>query len=124
MSQERTDSEKVEAILRSIEKEYGFIPLVSEVLSERPDLFIPSVNVNRSVFYGRLKLDKKVRHIAAISAAAASGAEHCLAVQMGLAVKYGATKDEILEAIQIGCVMSMTNSQAHALRKYREMFPE
>ncbi|MCL2786294.1 MAG: carboxymuconolactone decarboxylase family protein [Methanomassiliicoccaceae archaeon] len=124
MPRDISDEEMVEKTLRSIEKEYGYVPMVNQVLSERPDLFLPFVSINRSVFYGKARLDKKVRHLAAISAAAALGAEHCLTVQMQLAVKYGATKDEILESMQIGSVISMTRSQATAFRRYKEMFPE
>ena len=119
-----SDEEMSKKMLKRIEKEYGYVPLVNQVLSERPDLFVPSVNVNKSVFYGKAKLEKKTRHLAAISAASALGAEHCLTVQMQMATKYGATKDEILEALQIGAVISMTCAQATSFRKYKEMFPE
>ena len=124
MCEERSEEEIAKEILRKIEKEYGFIPLVNEVLSERPDLFVPSVNVNRSVFYGKGKLEKKYRHLIALSAAAALGAEHCMKVQMQLAVRSGASKDEILETVQIGSVISMTRSQSYAFRVFRELFPE
>jgi AhpD family alkylhydroperoxidase len=123
MSNEMSDDEITKKILKSIEREYGFIPLVNQVLSERPDLFIPSANVGRSVFDGKGKLEKKFRHLAALSAAVAMGAEHCINVQMQLATKFGASKDEIMETMQIAAVMSMTHAQSYAFRKYREMFP-
>jgi AhpD family alkylhydroperoxidase len=123
MCKERSEEEISKEILKSIEREYGFIPVVNQVLSERPDLFIPSANTGRSVFDGKGRLEKKVRHLAALSAAVALGAEHCLTVQMQLAVKFGATKDEILEIMQIAGVMSMTHAQSYAFRKYKEMFP-
>ena len=124
MCQERTDEEIAKEILKNIEKEYGSVPLVNKVLSERPDLFVPSANVARSVFDGKGKLEKKYRHLIALSAAVALGAEHCMMVQMKHAVQFGASKDEVLETMQIGGVMSMTHSQSYAFRKYREMFPE
>jgi len=124
MCNEKTNEQITQDMLKSIEKEYGFIPLVNQVLSERPDLFVPAVNVNRSVFYGKCKIDRKTRRLLALAAAAATGAEHCMAVQMQLAVKAGATKEEILETMQIAAVMSMTHIQSYAFRKYREMFPE
>jgi len=123
MCREINDEETAKKILRAIEKEYGFIPLVNQVLSERPDLFIPSANLGRSVFDGKGELEKKFRHLAALSAAVALGAEHCMNVQMQLAAKFGATKNEILETMQIAGVMSMTHAQSYAFRKYKEMFP-
>jgi alkylhydroperoxidase/carboxymuconolactone decarboxylase family protein YurZ len=123
MRNEMSEEEMAQKILKAIEKEYGFIPLVNQVLSERPDLFIPSANVGRSVFDGKGKLEKKFRHLAALSAAVAMGAEHCINVQMRLATKYGASKDEIIETMQIAGVMSMTHAQSYAFRKYKEMFP-
>jgi len=113
-----------EKILRAIEKEYGFVPIVNEVLSERPDLFIPAAGAGRSVFSGKGELDKKVRYLNALAAASALGAEHCIKVQMEQAVKAGATRNEILETMQIAAVMSMTHVQSYAFRKFREMFPE
>jgi len=123
MCRERSEEEITQEILKSIEREYGFIPLVNQVLSERPDMFIPAANLGRSVFDGKGELEKKVRHLAALSAAVALGAEHCMTVQMQLAVKFGASKNEIMETMQIGAVMSMTHSQSYAFRKFKEMFP-
>jgi alkylhydroperoxidase/carboxymuconolactone decarboxylase family protein YurZ len=123
MCQERSEEEITKDILKSIEREYGFIPLVNQVLSERPDMFIPAANVGRSVFDGKGELEKKFRHLAALSAAVALGAEHCMNVQMQLASKFGASKDEILETMQIAGVMSMTHAQSYAFRKFKEMFP-
>ncbi|MCL2712457.1 MAG: carboxymuconolactone decarboxylase family protein [Methanomassiliicoccaceae archaeon] len=123
MCQERSEEEITQTILKNIEKVYGFIPTVNQILSERPDLFIPSANLGRSVFDGKGKLEKKMRHLAALSAAAALGSENCMIVQMTLAAKFGASKDEILETMQIAAVMSMTTVQSHAFRVFKEMFP-
>ena len=123
MCEERSEEEIAKEILKNIESTYGFIPVVNQVLSERPDLFIPSSNVGRSVFFGKGELQKKFRYLAALSAAVALGAEHCMEVQMKMAVKFGATKNEILETMQIASLMAMTHAQSYAFRKYKEMFP-
>ena len=124
MCEERSEEEITREILKAIEKDYGFIPLVNEVLSERPDIFIPVANANKSVFYGKGELSRKTRYLTALAAAAALGAEHCIEVQMRQAVKAGATKNEILETMQIAGVMSMTRAQSYAFRKFKEMFPK
>jgi len=124
MCQERSEEEITKDMLKSIEREYGFIPLVNEVLSERPDLFIPSVNLGKSVFYGKCELGRKMRHLTALAAAVAKGSEHCMSVHMQLAVKAGATKNEIIETMQIASVVSMTHAQSYAFRRFKEMFPK
>jgi alkylhydroperoxidase/carboxymuconolactone decarboxylase family protein YurZ len=124
MCPEKNEGEMRDKILRAIEKEYGFVPLVNEVLSERPDLFIPVAGAGRSVFTGRGELDKKVSYLNALAAATALGAEHCIKVQIDQAVKAGATRNEILETMQIAAVMSMTHAQSYAFRKFRETFPK
>ncbi len=120
-----TDREITEKILSAIKKEYGFIPVVNQVMSERPDLFVPAANYGKAVLEGdKKKLDRKTSYLCAVAAASAVGGEHCVGVQMRHAVDAGADKDEILEAIVIGSYMSMTRSQSYALRKYRELFDE
>ncbi|MBR2348784.1 MAG: carboxymuconolactone decarboxylase family protein [Candidatus Methanomethylophilaceae archaeon] len=122
MEEKPEQREITDKILAAIKREYGFIPVVNQVLSTRPDMFIPASNMGKAVLEGDGDLDKKTRYLCAISAASAAGGEYCINVQMRHAVDAGATKDEILEAIMIGCYMSMTRAQSYAFRKYAEMF--
>jgi len=124
MQEDPADREIADKILRAIEREYGFIPVVNQVLSERPDMFIPAANLGRAVLEGKGDLDRKTRYLAAVSAAAALGGQHCVRVQMKHAAQAGATKDEIMECLMIGSYMAMTRSQSYALREYAEMFGE
>ena len=120
-----TDREITEKLLAAIQREYGFIPLVNQVLSERPDLFVPSASLGRVVFEGKeKKLEKKTGYLCAVAAATAIGGEHCIGVQMKHAVDAGASKDEVMEAMVIGSYMAMTRGQSYAFRKYKEMFDE
>ena len=120
---EIADREIADKILKAIEKEYGFVPLVNQVLSQRPDLFVPAANFGKAVLEGKeQKLERKTAYLCAISAATSLGAEHCLNVQMKHAVSAGATKDEVLEAMLIGSYMALTRAQSYAFRKYDEMF--
>ena len=124
MQEDPKEREITEKILKAIMDQFGFIPVVNEVLSERPDMFIPSVNFGKAVMEGKGELDQKTRYLAAVSAAAALGGQHCVRVQMHHAAQAGATKDEILESIIIGSYMAMTRSQSYALREYAEMFKD
>ncbi len=109
-------------ILEAIRREYGFVPVVNQVMSNRPDLFIPQCNLSKAVFEGRGDLDYKTRCLCAISAAAAIGGEYCINVHMQHAIDAGATKDEVLESISIGSMMAMNRAQSYALRRYAEVF--
>jgi len=120
-----TDREITDKILKNIQKEYGFIPLVNQVLSERPEMFIPAANLGKAVLEGKeQKLERKTAYLCAISAATSIGAQHYIDVQMKHALGAGASQDEILEAMMIGSYISMTRSQSYAFRKYKEMFDE
>ena len=120
-----SDREIADKILRSIEKMYGSIPLVSQVMSERPDLFIPSSNLSKELFEGDgRKMERKTAYLCAVAAASAVGGEYCIKVQGEHAIDAGATKDEILEAMIIGSMMAMTRAESIAFRKYKELFNE
>jgi len=114
--------QQTDKILEAIRNAYGFVPVVNQVLSERPDLFIPGAAYSRAVLEADGDLDKKTRYLCAISAATAAGGEYCVAVQMKHAREAGATKDEILESIVIGSMMAMTRAQSYALRKFADEF--
>ena len=113
---------KTEKILEATKKNYGFIPVVNQVLSERPDLFIPNAELSRAVLEGDGVMERKQRFLCAVAAATAIGGEYCVDVQMKHAIEAGATKDEVLESIAIGSMMAMTRAQSYALRKYAANF--
>lgn len=122
MEQDPEMVERTERILRAIRDEYGFVPVVNQVISERPDMFVPLSTAARAVLEADGELDKKHRHLCAVAAAAAIGGEYCVDVQMRHAVAAGATRDEVFEAIMIGSYMAMTRSQSYALRRFAANF--
>lgn len=123
MQEDPEQRKKTDMILKAIENEYGFIPVVNQVLSDRPDIFLPSVAFSQTVLENKNgAIGKKERYLCAISAATAVGGEYCLKVQIQHAKDAGASKDEILESIMIGSMMSMTRSESYALRAYADAF--
>lgn len=122
MEQDPEMVERTERILRAIRDEYGFVPVVNQVISERPDMFVPLSTAARAVLEADGELDKKHRHLCAVAAATAIGGEYCVDVQMRHAVAAGATRDEVFEAIMIGSYMAMTRSQSYALRRFAANF--
>jgi AhpD family alkylhydroperoxidase len=122
MEEDPKQREITEKILAAIKKEYGSIPLINQVLAERPDLFLPVANLGRAAIEGRGVMEKKTRYLCALSAASAEGAEYCIKVHAEHAIQEGATRDEILEAMVIGSYMALTRSQSYAFREYAKLF--
>ena len=117
--------EDAKKLLKIIEEQYGFVPLVNEVLSERPDLFIPAANFGKAALESDdQKLERKTAYLCAVSAATALGGEYCINVQTKHAIQAGAPKDEVLESMLIGSYMAMTRAQSYAFRKYKENFKD
>ena len=117
---DRYSDEHVQKVLERIKKVYGQVPLVSEVLSKRPDMFIPYSDLSSAVMFKPKFIDQKTMELAAIAAGTALGAEHCLMVHFKQAAGYGASQDEMFDAVMVGAMMAMTASQAVAYRKLEE----
>ena len=117
---DRYGEEHVQKVLERVRKVYGHVPLVSEVLSKRPEMFLPYSELSSAVLFKPKFMDQKSMELAAIAAGSALGAEHCLMVHFRQAAKYGASEDEMFDAIMVGTMMAMTASQAVAFRKLNE----
>ena len=115
---------EAEKRLRIVEEEFGKIPVVNQILSRRPDLFIPNFDTSASLFMKGGAFDNKTKHLIALSAAAANGSLYCIRAQMEDAIHFGATEDEILETLQISAYMGITRVQSVAFRVFDEFFPE
>ena len=117
--------EIADKILKAIEDRYGFVPLVNQVLSEDPDLFIPTANLSKAALESdTTKLDPKTTYLCAVAAATARGAEHCVRAQGTHAKAAGVTKAEMMEAMFIGSYMAMTRSQSYAFRVLQDLYKE
>ena len=113
---------RADEVLKATKEAYGFIPVVNQVLSERPDMFLPAAEYAHAVLEGDGALEQKQRYLCAIAAATAVGGEYCVKAQATHAIDAGATRDEILEAMTIGSYMAMSRAQSYAYRKYAELF--
>ncbi len=123
MQENPEQRETADKMLEAIKKKYGAVPFVNQVTAQRPDIFIPAVKYSKAVLEVDEVLDKKTRCLVAVGAATALGGQYCVNVQMDHAVQYGATKDEVFEAIMIGSYMAMTRAQSYALREFDKKFP-
>ncbi|MDD1757043.1 MAG: carboxymuconolactone decarboxylase family protein [Methanomassiliicoccales archaeon] len=119
-SDEKVERE-VKRRLAELEQLYGRVPLVAEVLSQRPDIYIAYSDYSDASLNRPMHLDRKTAELAAVAAGSALASQHCLSIHLEAAVKAGADKDEVLEAILIGSFMALTRSQSVALRMFQEM---
>ncbi|MDD1746983.1 MAG: carboxymuconolactone decarboxylase family protein [Methanomassiliicoccales archaeon] len=124
MSKEPKDEgveREVKRRLAELERLYGRVPLVAQVLSTRPDIFLAYSDYSDVALNRPMHLDRKTAELAAVAAGSALASQHCLNVHLEAAIKAGANDDEILESVLIGSFMAMTRSQSVALRMFQEM---
>lgn len=122
MKTDPKDRETADRILKAMEAKFGFVPLVYKTMSERPDVMIPAAGLGKAVLETG-NLEQKTRYLLAIGASSALGAPFCISVQMDHAIRMGATKEEILEAMLIGSYMAMNKGQSYAFRELEKRFP-
>ncbi len=111
-------------MLEAIERAYGFVPLVNQVLSADPGFFVPQVELSKAVFMGPGALTERERELVAIGAASASCAEHCMDVHIKHAKRLGVGRDGVMEAMMVGSMIAMNKTQSYAFRKLKESFEE
>ena len=121
---EFTESQKkeTEKRLKAVEHAYGAIPPVNQILSERPDMFIPNFDLGDSLFREKTVFDIKTKHLFALAAAAALSGEYCMKAQMAHAKDAGATDEEVLEVLEIASYMALTKSQSYSFREYAKQY--
>jgi len=111
---------EIEKQLKRIAKHYGQMPLVCSTLAEKPDLFVPYTDLSRRLLLEPENLSKREAELAAVAAGAALASEHCLDLHISQALKSGASREDVLEAIMIGTFMAMTCGLSVGLRKLQE----
>ena len=123
MSGKKYTEEDARERLDLVKRVFGFVPPVNQILSTRPDLFVPNFDLGDAVMASKeSKLDMKTRCLIATACAAALSGEYCLKVQMSHAKAAGATADEVLEALEIASYMCLTKSQSYSFREFAEQY--
>ena len=119
LSAAQTEAE-IKKRLQRIAEFYGQVPFVSQTLADHPDLFLPFSDLSRRLLVEPQHLSLKEMELASVAAGSALGSEHCLGVHIPQALKVGASRDEVMEAIMIGSFMAMAKGQSVGLRKLAE----
>lgn len=107
-------------IMADVEEMLGIVPFIFPILRNRPDTFALSTLADYRTSRPD-SLDPKTAELIAIAAAASAGADSCLKVHIGAALKEGASRDEILDVLLIAAMIGKTRVLASALRRYREV---
>jgi AhpD family alkylhydroperoxidase len=110
-------------LLADTEEMLGSLPFIFTVLKERPEYFALTAIADEMVCRPP-HLTAKTAELVAIAAAAGAGADNCLRVHMQAAVKEGADREEIYDAILIAALIGKTRVLGPALRELRSAFPE
>lgn len=98
----------------------GVVPFIFSILRDRPESFALSTLADYRISRPA-SLDAKTAELIAVAAAAGAGAESCLKVHIGAALKEGASRDEVLDVLLIAAMIGKTRVLASSLRQFREV---
>lgn len=101
--------------LKSIEEEYGKVPLVFKRMGERPEVLISHLLYKGTVAQTS-PLDPKYVELISMAVGAALKCPHCTGYHMQAALRMGATREEVLEVILLAGMISNSSVLANAYR--------
>ncbi len=97
----------------------GKVPLIFERMAERPEVLVSHLLYKTAVLKTST-LSPKYVELISIAVSSALRCNHCTDYHVRAALRKGATKDEILEAILISGLTSQSTVLADAYRTYAE----
>ncbi|NLA39153.1 MAG: carboxymuconolactone decarboxylase family protein [Methanomicrobiales archaeon] len=107
-------------IVEEVKEMLGIVPFIFTILRDRPDIFALATIADYRTSRPE-SLDTKTAELISIAAAAAAGADSCLKVHIGAAMKEGASRDEILDTLLIAAMIGKTRVLASSLRLFRDV---
>lgn len=112
---ERGSGNTVQDWIGEIEQEYGRVPLIFRRMSERPEVLISHL-LYRGAVTESGTLDPKTVELISLAVGAALKCPNCLEYHVHTAMRKGATREEILEAILIAGLLANAAILANAYR--------
>ena len=102
MSKSKEKSEKVEKAVEVLGKKmYGYVPnTLDHIREHNPELAVLIREMDR-VMVNDGALDRKTKRLIVLACVAVRMCEDCVYPQANVAKNYGATKEEIVEALQV-----------------------
>jgi AhpD family alkylhydroperoxidase len=116
-------AETAKSWMDAILADNGRIPLIFERMAERPEVLISHLLYKTAVLKTST-LEPKYVELISIAVSSALRCNHCTDYHVQAAIRKGATKDEILEAILIAGLTSQSTVLADAYRTYAESIEE
>jgi AhpD family alkylhydroperoxidase len=101
--------------MKSIEQEYGKIPLIFQRMAERPEVLVSHL-LYKDAVTKTSALDPKHIELICLAVGAALKCVHCTGYHMSAALKMGATREEILETVLLAGLISNSSVLANAYR--------
>jgi AhpD family alkylhydroperoxidase len=105
--------------MKTIEEEYGRVPLVFKRMGERPEVLISHLLYKGTVAQTS-PLDPKYVELISMAVGAALKCPHCTSYHMQAAIRMGASREEILEVILLSGMISNSSVLANAYRIFDE----
>jgi len=112
-----------DGVVEDVREMLGVVPFIFTMLRDRPDVFALSAIADYRISRPA-SLDPKTAELVAIAAAAGAGADNCPKLHMGAALKEGASRDELLDALLVAAMVGKTKVLASSLRQLREVCGE
>ena len=109
--------------MEAIEEDYGRVPLIFQRMRKRPDVLISHLLYKNSVVKTS-KLEAKYVELICLAVSAALKCNHCIEYHMQAALRMGATKDEVMEAILVAGLTAQSSVLADAYRTYDDKINE
>jgi AhpD family alkylhydroperoxidase len=112
-----------QAWMDAILKDNGQVPLIFERMAERPEVLVSHLLYKTAVLKTST-LEPKYVELISIAVSSALRCNHCTDYHVRAAMRKGASKDEILEAILIAGLTSQSTVLADAYRTYADSIEE
>ena len=98
---------KAVAIQEKLEKNFGFLPEVFQIMGRNGDFLEAVLKVAEVSGRG---LDAKTKELIIIAVSAANGCQYCLDAHRAAALAAGVTDEEITAAIEVAASISLFNT--------------
>ncbi len=118
------DKEEIcDSLFEQFEETLGVVPFILPILRERPDSFAFN-GLGDLYTFNPESMDRVTAELIAVAASAATGADGCLKVHIGAAMKEGATREQVRDAIAIAALIGKTGILGGAFRVMRTAIPD
>ena len=97
---------KAVAIQEKLEKNFGFLPEVFQIMGRNGDFLEGVLKVAESAGRG---LDPKTKELIIIACSAVNGCQYCLDAHRAAALQAGCTDEEITAAVEVAASISLFN---------------